>query len=54
MAPSGVKTGADAYAKALEEGEKLLKRGKYRKAVADFAVAHTRAMLKLLDAIPYS
>lgn len=24
----------------------------YRKAVADFAVAHTRAMLKLLDAIP--
>jgi len=24
----------------------------YRKAVADFAVAHTRSMLKLLDAIP--
>jgi DNA-binding PadR family transcriptional regulator len=24
----------------------------YRKAVADFAVAHTRAMVKLLDAVP--
>ena len=24
----------------------------YRRAVADFAVAHNRAMVKLLDAIP--
>jgi DNA-binding PadR family transcriptional regulator len=37
-------------AKAAARGE----RDPYRKAVADFAVAHTRAMLRLLDAIPES
>ncbi|MHA6780568.1 PadR family transcriptional regulator [Pseudonocardia saturnea] len=37
-------------AKAAAKGE----RDPYRRAVADFAVAHTRAMLRLLDAIPES
>jgi DNA-binding response OmpR family regulator len=56
VAPSGVKTGADAYAKALEEGEKLLKRGKYRKAVAELKRAvqvnpeSVPALLALADA----
>ncbi|MDN5750747.1 MAG: PadR family transcriptional regulator [Pseudonocardia sp.] len=37
-----------ARSRAVARGE----RDPYRKAVADFAVAHTRAMLRLLDAIP--
>ena len=37
-----------ATARAAARGE----RDPYRKAVADFAVAHIRAILKLLDAIP--
>jgi len=37
-------------AKAAAKGE----RDPYRKAAADFAVAHTRAMLRLLDAVPAS
>ncbi len=44
----------DAYAARLETARSAA-RGEpdpYRKAVADFAVAHTRAMLKLLDAVP--
>ena len=44
----------DAYAANLETA-RAAARGEpdpYRKAVADFAVAHTRAMLKLLDALP--
>jgi DNA-binding response OmpR family regulator len=56
VAPSGVKAGADAYAKALEEGEKLLKHGKYRKAVAELKRAvqvnpeSVPALLALADA----
>lgn len=44
----------EAYATRLESA-RAAARGEedpYRKAVADFTVAHTRAMLKLLDAIP--
>lgn len=37
-----------ADARAAARGE----RDPYRRAVADFAVAHTRAMLRLLDAVP--
>jgi DNA-binding PadR family transcriptional regulator len=37
-----------AAARAAARGE----RDPYRKAVADFVVAHVRAMLKLIDAIP--
>jgi hypothetical protein len=37
-----------AAARAAARGEE----DPYRKAVAEFAVAHTRAMVKLLDAIP--
>lgn len=37
-----------AAARAVARGEQ----DSYRRAVADFAVAHVRAMLKLLDAIP--
>ncbi|OZM84323.1 PadR family transcriptional regulator [Pseudonocardia sp. MH-G8] len=37
-----------AAARAAARGE----RDPYRKAVADFAVAHVRAVLKLLDAVP--
>lgn len=51
-----VDTSREAYAAQLDATRKVA-RGEpdpYRKAVADFAVAHTRAMLKLLDAIPYS
>lgn len=43
-----------AYAERLEAA-RAAARGEadpHRKAVADFAVAHTRAMLRLLDAIP--
>jgi DNA-binding PadR family transcriptional regulator len=49
-----VSTSRDAYAARLDTA-RAAARGEpdpYRKAVADFAVAHTRAMLKLLDAIP--
>jgi DNA-binding PadR family transcriptional regulator len=49
-----VQNGREAYAARLDEA-RAAARGEsdpYRKAVADFAVAHTRAMLKLLDAIP--
>lgn len=49
-----VRTSRGAYAERLELA-RAAARGEadpYRKAVADFAVAHTRAMLKLLDAIP--
>ncbi|WP_232660318.1 PadR family transcriptional regulator [Pseudonocardia sp. TRM90224] len=44
----------NAYVARLE-ASRTTARGEtdpYRKAVADFTVAHTRAMLKLLDAIP--
>ena len=37
-----------ASARAAARGEE----DPYRRAVADFAVAHNRAMVKLLDAIP--
>ena len=56
VAPPGIKAGADAYAKALEGGEKLLKRGKYRKAVAELKRAvqvnpeSVPALLALADA----
>ena len=49
-----VRTSREAYterlamARAAARGE----RDPYRKAAADFAVAHVRAVLKLLDAIP--
>jgi DNA-binding PadR family transcriptional regulator len=49
-----VRTSREAYterlsaARATAHGE----RDPYRKAVADFAVAHIRAVLRLLDAIP--
>jgi DNA-binding PadR family transcriptional regulator len=49
-----VSTSREAYAAHLDSA-RAAARGEadpYRKAVADFAVAHTRAMLKLLDAIP--
>jgi DNA-binding PadR family transcriptional regulator len=49
-----VRTSREAY-KARLDAERIVARSEldpYRKAVADFAVAHTRAMLKLLDAIP--
>jgi DNA-binding PadR family transcriptional regulator len=43
-----------AYASRLEAARTAAKTepDPYRKAVADFTVAHTRAMLKLVDAIP--
>jgi DNA-binding PadR family transcriptional regulator len=42
------------YASRLEAARAAAKseHDPYRKAVADFTVAHTRAMLKLVDAIP--
>jgi DNA-binding PadR family transcriptional regulator len=49
-----VRNGRQAYAERLGAA-RAAARGEqdpYRKAVADFAVAHTRAMVKLLDAIP--
>ncbi len=55
-APPGVKGGAEAYAQALEEGEKLLKRGKYWKALAELKRAvqvnpeSVPALLALADA----
>jgi DNA-binding PadR family transcriptional regulator len=47
-ASRGAYTERLAQARAVARGEK----DPYRKATADFAVAHTRAMLRLLDAIP--
>ncbi|MGH3614646.1 MAG: PadR family transcriptional regulator [Pseudonocardia sp.] len=52
-----VRTGRAAYTARLTEaraaGRAALDEGDpYRKAVADFALAHTRAMVKLLDSIP--
>ena len=49
-----VRTARVAYAVRLD-GARSAARSEsdpYEKAVADFAVAHTRAMVKLLDAIP--
>lgn len=49
-----VRVSREAYAARLDAA-RAAARGEadpYRKAVADFALAHTRAMLKLLDAIP--
>jgi DNA-binding PadR family transcriptional regulator len=49
-----VATSREAYSARLDSA-RATARGEtdpYRKAVADFTVAHTRAMLKLLDAIP--
>jgi DNA-binding PadR family transcriptional regulator len=44
----------EAYAERLSAARAAARGEKdpYRKATADFAVAHTRAMLRLLDAIP--
>lgn len=44
----------EAYTARLDEARSAARgeQDPYRKAVADFAVAHTRAMVKLLDAIP--
>ncbi len=44
----------EAYAARLVEARAAARgeRDPYRRAVADFAVAHTRAMLRLLDAVP--
>jgi len=49
-----VRSGREAYSARLTaaRGAARTERDPYRKAVADFAVAHIRAMLKLLDAIP--
>jgi DNA-binding PadR family transcriptional regulator len=49
-----VRNSREAYADRLDAA-RAAARGEpdpYRKAVADFAVAHTRAMVKLLDAVP--
>jgi hypothetical protein len=49
-----VGTSREAYAERLVAA-RAAARGEsdpYRKLVADFAVAHVRAMLKLLDAVP--
>ena len=49
-----VRAGREAYAARLEQA-RAAARGvddPYQKAVADFVVAHDRAVLKLLDAIP--
>jgi DNA-binding PadR family transcriptional regulator len=49
-----VRSSREAYSVRLDAA-RAAARGEadpYRKAVADFAVAHTRSMLKLLDAIP--
>jgi DNA-binding PadR family transcriptional regulator len=49
-----VRAGREAYSARLDAARAAARgeRDPYRKAVADFAVAHTRAMVKLLDAIP--
>ncbi|WP_219412723.1 PadR family transcriptional regulator [Pseudonocardia nigra] len=49
-----VRTSREVYSARLDAA-RAAARGEpdpYRKAVADFVVAHTRAMVKLLDAIP--
>ncbi len=49
-----VRHAREAYAARLDAA-RVVARGEpdpYRRAVADFAVAHTRAMVKLLDVIP--
>jgi DNA-binding PadR family transcriptional regulator len=49
-----VRTGREAFTARLDTARSAA-RGEadpYRKAVADFAVAHNRAMIRLLDAIP--
>ena len=40
------------FATTMNEAAARGERDPYRRAVADFAVAHTRAMLRLLDAVP--
>ncbi|GAA0895643.1 helix-turn-helix transcriptional regulator [Pseudonocardia zijingensis] len=49
-----VRTSREAYTERLAaaRAEARRERDPYRKAAADFAVAHIRAVLKLLDAIP--
>ena len=49
-----VQTSRAAYTERLSTARAAARgeRDPYRKAVADFAVAHIRAILKLLDAIP--
>jgi hypothetical protein len=49
-----VRSGRETFAARLASA-RAAARGEsdpYRRAVADFAVAHNRAMVKLLDAIP--
>ncbi|WP_170183636.1 PadR family transcriptional regulator [Pseudonocardia hydrocarbonoxydans] len=49
-----VGAGREAYAERLTAAKAAAKGedDPYRRAVADFVVAHTRAMLRLLDAVP--
>jgi DNA-binding PadR family transcriptional regulator len=49
-----VRVSREAYAERLTAARAVARgeRDPYRKAVADFVVAHVRAMLKLLDAVP--
>jgi DNA-binding PadR family transcriptional regulator len=49
-----VRVSREAYAERLTAARAAARgeRDPYRKAVADFVVAHVRAMLKLLDAVP--
>jgi DNA-binding PadR family transcriptional regulator len=49
-----VRGGREVYAARLVEARAAARgeRDPYRRAVADFAVAHTRAMVRLLDAVP--
>lgn len=49
-----VRSSREAYASRLDSARSAarVETDPYRKAVVDFAVAHTRAMVKLLDAIP--
>lgn len=49
-----VRTGRETYTQRLEAARAAAKgeQDPYRKAVAEFVVAHTRAMVRLLDAIP--
>lgn len=49
-----VRGGREVYTARLVEARAAARgeRDPYRRAVADFAVAHTRAMVRLLDAVP--
>jgi DNA-binding PadR family transcriptional regulator len=49
-----VRTGRETFGARLDAARVTARgeRDPYRKAVADFAVAHARAMVKLLDSIP--